>query len=355
VPRYIRVAVLVTTVLLLYLAWKYVVPEVLVVLNFILVVLTPFILAAALALLIEPLVRLLTTRCRFNRSLAVLLSMLLVIGGAGGLLTLLIFRLVGELTELSVRLPQYVGPLQDYINRLVEQGKIFYFQLPPAVTDQVGKNMGAVTGWLSNFAGNLAFWLLHLLTSLPNAVTAIVVALVATYFVSRDRRLLVEVWLKTAPQPLGARVLEVVRQVVGAATGYIRAQSLLITLTTVQSIFGLYLIGARYSLTIGLLIGLCDLVPVLGPASVYIPWAAWSLISGHTAFGLKLLFLYLLVWAVRQIFEARVVAANLGLHPLAVLAAMYVGLKAVGVVGLILGPLTLIALQAAVKTIADDR
>lgn len=352
-PRYIRVAVLVTTVLLLYLAWKYVVPEALVILNFVLMVLTPFILAAAVAILIEPLVRLFCRR--LNRSLAVALAMLVVIGGLGGLLTLLILRLVGELNELSVRLPHYAGPVQDYINHLVEQGKFFYFQLPPAVTAHLQKNMGTFTDWLSNFAGNVAVWLLHLITTLPNAVTTIVVALVATYFVSRDRRLIVNLWLKTAPEPWGARVLDVARQVVGAALGYIRAQSLLITLTTVQSIAGLYLIGAQYSLTIGLLIGLMDLIPVLGPASIYIPWAVWALFSGHVAFGLKLLFLYLLVWAVRQVLEARVVAANLGLHPLAVLLAMYVGLKSTGVAGLILGPLALIALQAAVKTVYGSR
>ncbi|AEG16079.1 sporulation integral membrane protein YtvI [Desulfofundulus kuznetsovii DSM 6115] len=350
-PRSLRVAILITTVLLFYLAWKYVVPELLVILNFLLTVLTPFILAVIIAVLIEPMVRFLHQVCRINRSLAVGLSMLVVIGGAGALLTLLVLRLAVELSELSVRLPQYMGPLQAEINRLVEKGKIFYFHLPPLVTERIQENMGTFTGWLSHVAGSLAGSLFHFITSLPNALVAIIVALIATYFLSRDYQLIINLWLKTAPEPWGQRVVEVSRRVVGASFGYLRAQSFLVTLTTIQSIVGLYIIGAKYSLTVGLLIGLFDIIPVLGPATIYIPWAIWSFFTGQIAFGVKLVVLYLLVWGVREVLQARVVAASLGLHPLAVLVAMYVGLKAIGVVGLVLGPLTLIALQAALGTI----
>ncbi|MBE3587085.1 MAG: sporulation integral membrane protein YtvI [Thermoanaerobacteraceae bacterium] len=349
-PKSLRVALLITTILLFYLAWKYVVPEVLHVLHFLLVVLTPFIMAVIIAVLMEPLVRFLNYRCRLNRSFAVAVSMLVFIGGIGALLAFLSLHLAGELSDLSVRLPQYMGLWQDSINQLVERGRFFYFQLPPVVTERIQENMGSITGWLSRTAGSLAGSLLHMVTSLPNAVTAIVVALVATFFVSRDHPLIVQLWLKTVPPPWGGRVVEVSREVMGASLGYLRAQSFLVTLTTLQSIIGLYLIGAKYSLTIGLLIGFFDIIPVLGPATVYVPWAIWCLFTGNIGFGIKLLLLYLLVWGVRQVLEARVVAANLGLHPLPVLVAMYTGLKLVGVIGLVLGPLTLIALLAVMKT-----
>ncbi|MDK2887162.1 MAG: hypothetical protein PWP72_39 [Thermoanaerobacter sp.] len=350
-PRSLRVAILITTVLLVYLAWKYVVPELIAILNFLLSAFIPFILAVVIAVLIDPVVRFLQQTCRLNRSLSVGLSMLMVIGGAGALLVLLVLRLATELAELSVRLPQYLGPLQAEIDRLVEKGRVFYFHLPPLVTERVQENIGTFTGWLSHVAGLLATSLLHLVTSLPNALVAIIVALIATYFISRDYRLLIQFWLKISPEPWGQRVVEVSQRVVGASFGYLRAQSFLVTLTTVQSIVGLYIIGAKYSLTVGLLIGLFDIIPVLGPATIYIPWAIWSFLTGQFAFGVKLVVLYLLVWGVREVLQARVVAASLGLHPLAVLVAMYVGLKTIGVVGLVLGTLSLIALQAAVGTI----
>jgi predicted PurR-regulated permease PerM len=54
---------------------------------------------------------------------------------------------------------------------------------------------------------------------------------------------------------------------------------------------------------------------------------------------------------VRAVMEAKVVAVNLGLHPLAVLMAMYIGLKTIGVLGLVLGPIMVVAVQATVKAV----
>jgi len=176
-----------------------------------------------------------------------------------------------------------------------------------------------------------------------------VVTVLATYFVSRDRDEIIRFWLRTVPPPWGERTVSAGREVLNAFLGYLRAQLFLISLTTLISIVGLRVIGAKYALTVGLLVGFFDLIPVLGPATVYLPWAAWAFISGSFGFGLKILILYAVVWAVRQMLEARVVAANLGLHPLAVLVAMYAGLKSVGVAGLVLGPVLLIAALAAIK------
>jgi len=355
VPRYLKLSAATATLLLLYLAWKYVVPEIMVIIKFIFVLLTPFILAVILAVIIEPFVKFLNEKARLIRPLAIGVAIIVLVGGIGSLLTVLIFRLVKELSDLSVSLPKYVNPVQDYINHLIEQGKIFYFQLPPAVTDSFQERVGDITGWLSDLASSLANSLLHIVTALPGAVMIAVVALIATFFISRDKKVIVQFWLKYIPAPWGTRTITMSREAINAFLGYLKAQFVLISLTTIQSIVGLQLIGADYALTMGLLIGFFDLIPVLGPASIYLPWAIWSFISGHTSFAIKLLFIYALVWGVRQVLEARVVAQSLGLHPLAVLLAMYAGLKALGTAGLIAGPILLIVIQAAVKVYFTSR
>jgi len=348
-PRHLQIAAMTVTLLLLYLAWKFIVPEVLVIVKYLFIVTIPFILAVILTVFIEPLVNFLNQRVRLARPLAVGAAMVVLIGGLGSILTLLIFRLVTELSDLSVSLPKYFRPVQEYVTGWVERGRLFYIQLPPVITDRLQENLGVFTRWLSDLAGQAANFLLHLASALPGAVMVIIVTLLATYFISRDRREIVRFWLRHVPAPWGERAAGVGREVVGAFLGYLRAQFILISLTTLQSIVGLQIIGAQYALTVGLIIGFFDLIPVLGPATVYLPWAAWALISGNIGFGVKLLVLYALVWAVRQTLEARVVAANLGLHPLAVLIAMYVGLKSMGVGGLILGPILLITALAAIK------
>ncbi|PHJ38937.1 hypothetical protein P378_06400 [Desulforamulus profundi] len=75
----------------------------------------------------------------------------------------------------------------------------------------------------------------------------------------------------------------------------------------------------------------------------------WSFVSGNAAFGIKLFVLYLIVLVSRQLLETKVVATNLGLHPLATLVALFVGFKVLGFVGMIAGPILLIAVQAVIK------
>lgn len=339
---------------LVYFSANYFLPEILGIISKAFSVIIPFIIASLLALLLEPLVNFLTDRTRMSRSLAVGAAMLTVFGGIGFILFMAILRLVRELVDLSVSLPKYAKPVEEYILYTFQKSKVLYFSLPPEISGRIDEGLETLTGTLSNFAMSLANFLLSLATGVPEAVLGIIVTLIATYFFSRDRRSLVTLWVKTIPAPWGEKSLGVIREVAHAFLSYVRAQAVLVSISTTLAIAGLYILGAKYALTLGLLIGIFDILPILGPAAIIIPWAVWSFISGNVAFGVKLIILYFLIWIMRQSLEARVVAANLGLHPLAVLGVMYVGLKLLGVAGLIIGPILLIAVQAALKSLRKE-
>lgn len=343
------------TLLAIYAAAKYVVPQVFSWLKYVLVVLVPFILALVMSVLLEPLVAEVQRLTKLSRSLAVMSSMLLAFGGLGFILTLIIIHLVAELRDLSTALPGYISSIQAYLEDVVARGQLFYLTLPEQVTSELEQALN-LERVLSTLGGNLQTWatsvanaLLAFLAALPGAVIIILISIVATYFVSRDRGAMVKQWKKLLPVPWGDRSLEVSKQVSHAFLNYIKAQLILVLITAVVSIIGLSIIGSNYGVTLGLVVGFFDLIPVLGPGTVYVPWAIWSFVSGAPAFGFKLLGLYVLVMVIRGLLEAKVVASNLGLHPLAVLVAMYVGLKTMGILGLILGPIVVITIQAAVK------
>lgn len=350
--RHFRILAIVAAVMaIVYFAAIYFVPEIFVIVSGLLSIIVPFIIAALLALLMEPVVQFFTTRMRFSRSLAVALSMLSVFGTLSLLIALVSLRLVRELIDLSIYLPRYVTPVEQFMVLSFERSKILYFSLPPEITVRISESLGSITGALSNFAQSLALFLLNLASALPGAVLGLIVVFIATYFFSRDRVLIVKTWINTLPQPWGLRSVEIAREIAYAFLNYIRAQAFLVSLSSVMAILGLYLLGAKYALTVGLLIGFFDLIPVIGPATIIFPWAIWSFISGEIAFGFKLLILYLVIWITRQVLEAKVVAGNLGLHPLAVLAVMYVGLRLIGIPGLIFGPIILIAVLATIKAV----
>jgi predicted PurR-regulated permease PerM len=109
-------------------------------------------------------------------------------------------------------------------------------------------------------------------------------------------------------------------------------------LTFTECFIGLSLIGIRYALVLAILIAVVDILPVLGSGTVLIPWGVASLLLGHARTGAALLVLYAFITIVRYVVEPRVIGDQLGLHPLVALIAMFAGLKAFGVTGLLLGP-----------------
>jgi len=336
--KFVMLIYAIITVLIIMVAIKYILP-----------IMVPFIVALVFSIIMEPFIGALQRRGKLPRGISTMIAMIIVFGGIGVIFTVLILNLVAELIQLSVSLPVLAVELRIYFQGLIEKATAFYVNLPPYVTSSLEQNITSLTANLQGFISRSVNSILQYVSLVPGTLTVMVVSGLATYFLARDRHLIVQLLLRFIPESWGEKAVEVMREISVAFVGYLRAQAILISITTIISITGLYLIGAKYALTMGLLIGFFDIIPVLGPATVYLPWLAWSFVTGATGFGIKLAVLYALVLLVRQIFETRIVAASLGLHPLATLLAMYAGLKLMGVLGLVLGPILFIAMQAALK------
>lgn len=311
------------------------------------IALLPFIIAGIFTLFMEPLVRLLSRR--LPRGFAVFLTMFIFFAAAGLVVTLLVAHLITELGDLSRRLPLYIGEFQRILNISIAWVRKGYGTLPPEAVQYLENTINALTTSAGDAVSLFISSLLSFLGSLPNAALVLMVSIIATYFISRDRRAVGRFWTRVVPAPWGEQVLLLGQKAFSAFLAYLRAQLVLVLLTMFLSTVGLYILHVKYALTMGLVIGFFDLLPVLGPSAIFIPWIIIAFVTGVQAFGLKLLVLYLVVFAIRQLFEARIVAMSLGLHPLVVMIGMYAGLKLIGVAGLILGPIVVIIIQAAYK------
>ena len=95
---------------------------------------------------------------------------------------------------------------------------------------------------------------------------------------------------------------------------------------------------------IALGIAIFDLMPLLGTGGVLLPWALIALIMQNYFIAIGVFLLYLVITAVRNSLEPRIVGNQIGLHPLATLIAMILGLELIGLVGMMLFPITLVAI-----------
>ena len=125
---------------------------------------------------------------------------------------------------------------------------------------------------------------------------------------------------------------------------YIRSYSLLFLITFGELCLGLFIFGIPYPVLIALGIAIFDILPVLGTGGILLPWAAVLLIMKEHGLAFGVVLLYLIILVVRNMLEPRIVGKQIGLHPLATLAALFLGLKLLGLVGLVAFPVALTVL-----------
>ncbi|MCR4440937.1 MAG: sporulation integral membrane protein YtvI [Peptococcaceae bacterium] len=315
----------------------------------------PFILAVVLAILIDPLVDWLSTKKRIKRGLAVAIALIMLFAGIVLLVVLAVSRLVVELAGLYASLPGYTQQLLKSGLEIINQLKNYISNnpLPPEAQAVLSSNMQNVVNGLTGFIGTAVSFLFGLIAGLPGFVTVIIVSGLATFFISRDKALIMRFLYSLIPKRFIRPTSMVIGEASGALVGFFRAQTILISLTGFLTVIGLYIIKIDYALTLGIIVGIFDLLPVLGPGTILVPWAVIQLLAGNFSFGVSLFVLYAVLVGVRQLLEPRIVSRQIGLHPLATLMALYVGLAFIGVWGIVIGPFSVVLVKAVVKSVKN--
>ena len=343
----VRLSVVAVSLLAGYLALYYLLPYLFNILRLLPVYLLPFIIALFLAILIEPLNKKIQRRLRVGRGASVLLSLLIIWGSLSLVATLVVGRLVAELIELYRYLSTYSGRLSADLVAAAERLQNLYFNLnlPPQVREGLEQNLGGAVVGAQKVVQASVNLLIGFLGALPGVFILLLIATIATFFISRDKQLITDTLFSWMPPDWFRKLRLILNDLGSALAGFLKAMLILITITGLITYLGLSLLGSEYALTVSLLTGLLDILPVLGPGLVLVPWSLWMLASGEFAFGCGLIILYGIIVFIRQLAEPKIMAQNIGLHPLATMLGMYVGLQLGGGLGMVLGPALLVLFQ----------
>ncbi len=297
-------------------------------------VLTPFMAAAILAYMGDPLAD------RLERKLPRTLAVVIVFAFISLLAILLLVVLVPLVQQ---QIGQFVGKLPTYIDRIQGQFLPWLAQslgLPAFELNLAGLKQAIRDNWSS--AGGMAANLLATVSKSGMAMLAglanIVLIPVLTFYLLRDWDVLVahvHDLLPRSVEPVVRRLALESDAVLGA---FLRGQLLvMIALGAIYSI-GLWLVGLDFSLLIGLLAGLVSFVPYLGFLVGIVVAGVAALLQFQDAFYLLPV---LLVFGVGQIIESVVltpllVGDRIGLHPVAVIFAVMTGGQLFGFFGVLL-------------------
>lgn len=305
----------------------------------------PFIVAFLLSLVLEPLVKLFQS-FKLKRGISVFLSLLVFLGGFITFSIFAITRLVYEFLKLYDRLPNYYERIYNFSAKVVQQVTDLYLQLPPEALNITQNVLKTVFEKVTAFLSHTTTILLDTVTSLPSALIFFIITLIATFFLTKDKYIIRDFIFRQIPENWGAKLTSLKSDLFGALIGFLKAQSIILSITFTESFVGLTLIGIDYAFTLAVIIAIFDIMPVLGTGGIYVPWAVVNIIMGNYRMGIALLVLYGIITIVRYMIEPKIVGQQLGIHPVLTLMSMFAGLKLIGAAGLILGPTTVVAIKA---------
>lgn len=309
--------------------------------------LIPFFLALIIASSIEPLIVFLQSKLHFNRTLASSLSLILAVAMITTLLGIILVYGVNQIFSLASQLPKNQQKIVTDISNLLTKLKELYPKLPP-------ESLGYLESILSNVFASLQSMITKTLNailtwaaSVPSLLIVILITLLATYFISKDRLRIATTILQLLPQNWQKDFKIAAAKAIREIIGFIKGQIFLSLLTLLLSMIFLgFFLKSPYWMVLAVILAVLDMIPVLGPGLILLPWGIIALFLGYIKVTWVTLVLYVVIIVTRQGLQPKILGSYTGIHPLLMLFSIYTGLMIFGVWGLFLGPIILIVVRA---------
>lgn len=299
----------------------------------------PFLIALALARFLYPLARYLENTVRIPQAASRLLAygiFLLAVGGIAAGMMYLIYRMgsscLGNLDYFFQTAEELLGRCCDTMERVSG----FSTQ---EIQRTIQKGTEGFTDGAVEYSKDAGRYMLGLLAKM-------LLTLIAAYLVLNDYEQIVGGMKKTK---LGLYTVNLLKEMKTASWAYMKAQFSIMGMITAICILGLYVLRTPYAFWIGLAIGICDALPILGTGTVFVPWMLIEILLGGYFHALGYFIIYMVCSFVRQVLEPKLVGKRLGVPPLAVLISIYAGIWVYGGSGVILGPISALVIYELYK------
>jgi predicted PurR-regulated permease PerM len=300
------------------------------------------------------------TRLGVRRALAVLVTILLVIGLVSLAMTVVLPPLLEQIStlvretipsaaeqlqrELTVaniteRFPQMEGLLQGVdLQSTLNQ-----------ISSQIFERLATFSGQIFPFLGSV----------LSSLLSILIVIFLAVYFIA-DPQTHTDGLLKLFPKTYRPRAREIMWRLYDALRNYLKAQLLLMLLIGVSTGVALLAMGVPLYSALGTITGVFSFVPNFGPLIALIPVIAVAIINTPEKILLIIVVFYILQFVQSQIITPLLLGSGVNLPPALILLAQIIGGIFFGFLGLLLAvPLAAIIVvlieEVYVKDILQDR
>lgn len=327
--------------------------------NYLSGVLLPFFIAWLFAYLLYPLVKFVQYKMHVKvRSLAIIITMLGVLGIMAGVVYAIIPSMIEQIDKLNNILNNWISQTThssdfgSYISQWVEknQAGIEKFMKSKDFSEIVKTTMPKL------------FIIVGQTASIIISVIASLITLLYTFFILQDYEFLTDNWIRIFPKKNRPFWAELMQDVERELNNYIRGQGLVSLCLGILFGIGLTIIDFPMAIALGIMMGLMNLVPYLHTLAL-IPMAFLAMLKAADTgqnflivFGLSLL-VFLIVQVISDtVLTPKIMGKAMNLNPAILLLSLSIWGTLLGFIGLIVAlPLTTLLIAYWKKYVTQEK
>ncbi|MER3429984.1 MAG: hypothetical protein C4325_00215 [Blastocatellia bacterium] len=294
------------------------------------------VLSIFLAYLIDPLVKLIRGPFKernlerfMPRSVAIVIAYAIVFSAVGVSIAAIAPGVAQQARDFGASLPNYGNAIQRNLNDL--NRRFDRLRIPDEVQIRINEQAIAIgeritTGVGSFIVGSVIFlpWL-------------VIIPILAFFFLKDANEFRLAILRLFPAGRLRIRADRILQDANKTMAAYVRAQLISVLLIGFICSIGFYIIGLRYALLLGILAGIFEFVPLLGPLAIGIIATTVGSLGDNPIRGFYVVvFLVLLRIIHDYITYPRIVRGGIHLHPVLIIVSVLAGEQIAGIPGVFL-------------------
>lgn len=311
-------------------------------------VLKPFIIAAVISYLLNPIVKVFEEK-GIRRIFGVLIVYLIFIAVIILLSFVLVPKLIKEISALALNIPQYSNQMQGLLKRF--QDGYMKSGLPESFKGILDDNILMLQSMILTLLQNIVNGIIQTFSQL---FTIIIVPVIAFYML-KDTDYFKSQFILVLPKSKRAKFIVLFRDIDNVFGKYIRGQIIIATFVGVFTTIALVLIKVKYAFVLGIFAGIANIIPYFGPFIGIVPTILFALLDSTTK-SLYAAGAFILIQQLESGFlTPRIIGKSVGIHPVYVIMSLIAGGKLFGVIGLIMAVPALAAIKLTLRHILRDK
>ena len=314
-------------------------------LKYMLPILWPFIAGLVLAIIIKPIVMFLKKYLHINKMVGTTIVLILITAVLVILSGWLLRGILAQVSALLENMDIYMDKADDYLCDICNS-------VGEAVGMEGDSLFRTVSKNIDNFMCDMETKITSVImgTSIP-AIVAIIdfiigiaLVIVSLFLFIKDTDK-IRSYLESCY--FSREIRFVFSRTLNTAKAYIKAQLIIMAVVAAECVAGFMILGNRYALLVGIVIGILDALPLFGVGTVLIPWTIIYIAAGNFVKAATIFTVFLICYFTREFMEPKLIGNKIGVHPVMMLISIYVGFKLLGFTGMFLSPVVYILVRDA--------